>query len=195
MQILLDDTPCDLSALTVGEALDAASAIAVDRGRLIVTVDVDGTAWTADDLASTKRAAPARVVRLTTAEPRKVICRAFAEAADALTDADRLQRQAAELLQSGKQAVSMDILSEAVSIWMSVRETVVKGASLGRISLDDAETGGAVSRLNERLKSVRDALQARDPVGLADELLYQFPAVVEEWRGILARLQRIAERQ
>ncbi len=195
MQILLDDAPCDLSAETVGEALAAASALAGDRGRLIVTVDVDGTRWTADDLASPKRSASAGLLRLTTAEPRELVVQAFAEAAEALTDADRLQRQAAELLQSGRQTVSMDTLGEAILIWMSVRETVVKGAGLGGISLDDAETGDAIRRLNDRLTSVRDALEARDPVGLADELLYEFPAVVEEWRGILANLQRSAETQ
>jgi len=32
-----------------------------------------------------------------------------------------------------------------------------------------------------------------DVIALADTLLYEFPEVVEEWRGILAELQRLLE--
>ena len=35
----------------------------------------------------------------------------------------------------------------------------------------------------------RSALQANDPVGLSDTLLYEMPEVVDEWRRLLEQLR------
>ncbi len=199
MQILIDDLPCDMDANTVGEAIEGAADFARDRGRLIVEVTVDGALWTQADLASTRRhVQTAEIVRFSSAEPIELVRHTFADAVDALTDADELQRQAAELLQSDKGTVAMDKLGEAVSIWLCVQEAIVSGTQLVGLDLETVTIGGkplpeAIRRLTDRLNAVRSGLKEHNAIELADTLLYEFPPIVEEWRRLLTELQeRIA---
>ena len=199
MQILIDDLPCEMDASTVGEAIDGASNLARDRGRLIVDVTVDGAKWTQADLASTRRHdQTAQVVRFSSAEPAELVRHTFADAIDALSEANDLQREAAELLQSDKGTVAMDKLGEAISIWLSVQEAIVNGTQLVGLDLATVTVGGkplpeAIGRLSNRLNAVRSGLRDRNEIELADTLLYDFPPIVEEWRCLLVELQgRIA---
>lgn len=199
MQILIDEVPCNMDAGTVGEAIKSASDLARDRGRLIVDVTVDGSRLTEADLTSSRRHdEAAEIIRFTSADPVEMVTHAFEDAQDALAEADELQREAAELLQSGQHTVAMDKLNEAVAIWLSVQEAIVKGAQVVGLDLDTVNVGGAplqdmIHRLNECLKIVRRGLQDRDEIALADTLLYEFPQVVEQWRGLLRDLRaRIA---
>ena len=115
MQVLLDQNPCDVQATTVGEAVDAAAALARDQGRMIVEISVDGVTWPETHLASPQQlGAAAEVVALTTAEPATLVRQVFSDAAEALADADTLQREAAESLQADEQIVAMDKLNEAM---------------------------------------------------------------------------------
>lgn len=196
MRILLDDIPCDVTATTVSQAIEAAAAVANDKGRLIVEVSVDGSQWSEQRLASPEaQASNADVVCLTSAAPAEMVRETFADAAEALGVADDLQQEAAELLQAGQHRVSMDKLQEAISIWLSVQQAIVKSAQLIGLNLDDVVVNetpltASISRLNERLQVVRSALHENDQIGLADTLLYEFPEVVGEWRDILDDLQQ-----
>lgn len=199
MQILIDDLPCDMAANTVGEAIEGAADLARDRGRLIVDVTVDGARWTEADLASTRRhAQTAQVVRFSSAEPVELVRDTFEGAVDALAEADELQREAAELLQSDKGAVAMDKLGEAISIWLCVQEAIVSGTQLVGLDLETVTIGGkplpeAIRRLTDRLNAVRRGLKEGNEIELADTLLYEFPPIVEEWSRLLTELQeRIA---
>ena len=195
MQILLDDMPCNVEARTVGEAIEGGADLARDRGRLIVDVTVDGSHLSEADLASpAQQTRTAQVVRLVTADPVDLVRQTLNDAREALTEADELQREAAELLQSDEHTVSMDKLTEAISIWLCVQEAVIKGAQLMGLDLDaegsgDQELPDAIRRLRERLDTVHRALQSRDEIGLADTLLYEFPQVIEQWQRVLAELQ------
>ncbi|MHC4080723.1 MAG: hypothetical protein ACYS15_01025 [Planctomycetota bacterium] len=200
MQVLLDDMPCEVNATTVGEALDAASALAEQRGRLIVDVSVDGTRWTESDLSSPDRTdAAAEIVHFTSAAPRELVRQTFADAADALTDADDLQRETAQLLQADRRTVSLDKLNAAISIWLQVQEAIVKGSQLAGLDLDTVALprpiGESINALNQRLEAVHGALARDDVIALADTLLYEFPEVVEEWRRILNELQCLLEKK
>ena len=196
MRVLLDDIPCDVTATTVSQAIEAAAVVANNKGRLIVEVSVDGSQWTEQQLTSPEaQVAIADVVCLTSAEPAEMVGDTFADAAEALADADELQQDAAELLQAGQHRVSMDKLQEAISIWLSVQEAIVKSAQLIGLNLDDVVVNdtpltASISRLNERLQTIRSALRENDLIGLADTLLYEFPEVVQEWREILDDLQQ-----
>ncbi len=199
MQILIDDLPCDMDANTVGEAIEGAADLARERGRLIVDVTVDGARWTQAELASTRRhAQTAQVVWFSSAEPTELVRHTFAAAVDALTEADELQREAAELLQSDKGTVAMDKLGEAISIWLGVQEAIVSGTQLLGLDLETVTIGDkpfpeATRRLINRLDAVRSGLKQSNQIELADTLLYEFPPIVEEWRHLLAELrERIA---
>ena len=195
MQILIDDLPCEVDARTVGEAIEGAAGLARDRGRLIVDVIVDGTRWSEADLASDEQhTKTADVIKFISAEPVELVRHTFADAADALSEAADLQREAAELLQSGEGTVSMDKLGEAVSIWLCVQEAIVSGAQLVELDLDTVEVSGeplpeSIRRLNQHLAALRRGLEERDETALADTLLYEFPPIIEQWRRVFTDLQ------
>ena len=196
MQILLDDQTCEVTASTVGEAIDAGAGLAQARGRLVVEVIVDGTTWNREMLASPDRfTARADEVRLVTADRADLVTETLQQASAELARADGLQRDAAELIQEGRHPESMDKLGDALSIWKSVGEAVVTCAQAMELPLDDVTVQSmpltdSVRRLNEWLCVIRDALSDRDRIGLADTLLYEFPEVVLEWQAVLAELER-----
>ncbi len=189
MQILLDEVPCQLDAATVAEAVLAAAALARSQGRLIVDVSVDGARWT-EELSAPS--APASVVALTSAQPSVLVRETFAQAADALAEADSLQRAAAESLQSDRGLAAMDKLAGAMAIWECVREVIVNGSAVGGLDLgaQGARLDEAVTLLHGKLDALRGALHQGDLVAVADVLLYEFPEVVALWRALLGELQQ-----
>ena len=194
MRVLLDEVECDVAPQSVAEAIAAGAALAQDRGRTIADVFVDGTRWTDDRLAGPESANAAEEVLLVTSDPAELVSQALADAAEALGDADTLQREAAELMQADQHVAAMDRLQPAIAIWQAVQQAVVKGAHLVGLDLDTIEVDGtpmkaAIDRLGERLRMIRSALAANDPVGLSDTLLYEMPEVVAEWRALLAHVQ------
>ena len=81
-----------------------------------------------------------------------------------MSDAADLQQEAAELLQSDQGTVSMDKLGDAMSIWSSVQEAIVKGTQLIGLDLDSVTVGetpitDSIVRLNQRLEVVGTALR------------------------------------
>jgi len=198
MRVLLDEQLCDVIADSVDQAIASVAALAQEQGRIIVEVMVDGRQWGQATPESSESpnglASPAGEVRLTSADPAELMNEVYADAVSALSEADQLQRQAAELLQTGSTIDAMQKLSDAVSIWMSVQRAVSMGAQLqSSLNRSDIEVmseptlAAAVDQLNGKLGEIRSALQRGDTVALADTLLYDLPNVVEQWRQLLKR--------
>ena len=200
MQVLLDSDPCEMKAQTVGEAIAAAATLAQTRGRLIIDVIVDGLRWSEQQLDSAQQNdATAETIEFITAEPKELVLQTFEDAAEALTDADALQKEAAELLQADQSIICMDKLAEALSIWLTVQQAIVKGSQVVELQLDSISVNKipiteSIARLNENLQLLRSALQQDDQVAVADALLYEFPDIINEWRTILEHLQSLVER-
>ena len=96
--------------------------------------------------------------------------------------------------------IALDKLEQAISIWQSVQQAIVQGShlmelDLNEIAVNDTPISVSIQRLGERLRFVRSALEERDQIGLADNLLYEFPEVVDEWRSILTHLERLVKEQ
>ena len=97
-------------------------------------------------------------------------------------------------MQADQHVAAMDRLQQAIAIWQAVQQAVVKGAQLVGLDLDTIEVDGtpmqtAIDRLGERLRMIRSALTANDPVGLSDTLLYEMPEVIVEWRALLTHVR------
>lgn len=195
MQVYVDDQPCEVPAECVGEAIAAAAELVQREGRMIVEVSVDGEKWTERELSSPEHIrAVAGDIHLTTADPADLVCSTFADAAEALEDADILQREAAELIQADDGRRAMEKLCDALAIWSAVQDAVQKGAALLDVSLEDmkiCETTAqeCVERLAERLKDMKRAVESDDPINLSDTLMYELPDVVQQWRAMLRELQ------
>lgn len=201
MQILLDENVCDVAADTVEEAIAVCADLVEAQGRMIVDVQVDGARWSEEELASTEnQSTTAQVVELTSADPAQLVLQTFQDAAEALTDADELQQEAAQLLQSDQRTICMDKMGEALSIWLSVQQAIVKGSQVIGLQLDEVTVDGtpivtSIVQLNEQLRLLRTALEQDDQIALADALLYVFPDIVREWQGILEHLQTLVDQE
>lgn len=195
MQVYLDERRCEVCAESVGEAIAAAAEIVHKDGRMIVEVSVDGEQWTERELNSPEHVhSLVGDIRLITADPTELVCTTFAEAADALNDADELHREAAELIQADQNRKAMEKLCDALSIWVAVQEAVQKGAALIQVDLDElkiCETTAqqSVERLAVQLQEMKQAVETEDPVHLSDTLMYELPDVVQQWRAMLRELQ------
>ena len=195
MRVLLDNELCEINADSVTTAVTQAAAVAQKCGRLIVEVVVDGRTWNSDDLEASP-AAPilAQEIRLTTADPVELVCQTLDDAGAALMDAERLQTEAAEQIQSGRTASGMTALNQAFGIWSSVQQAVMMGCELANVDLDQFRIDSSnpeesarviIHKLNNKLREVRDALANHDTVALSDALLYELPAAVRRWRELI----------
>ncbi|MDE0889975.1 MAG: hypothetical protein OSA40_11000 [Phycisphaerales bacterium] len=194
MRILLDEKPCDIQASSIGEAIAAAADAAERAGRLVVEVRVDGAMFSEDDLqASTRLAEMAEEVQMLTTTLEELLRDTFLQAAEALAEADTVQRVAAEALQQGKTAEGMQSLMSALETWAGIKDAVVQGLSLAEISLDevvfeDVRLPDAITKLQDRLEKLKDAMVSKDISATCDCLLYDLPEATRDWRVILAGL-------
>ena len=196
MRVLLDDQPCSTSATTIGEAVAAAADAAEKAGRLVIEVLVDGSSLSEDDLQEDGRLAnSADEVQLLTTTMNELLRDTFVHAAEALGDADTVQKEAAEFIQSGRQNEGMQNLLAALETWGGIRDAVVKGLGLADISPEDVTIEGiglpdAIGRLQIRLGGLKEAMVAEDVSATCDCLLYNLPESTTEWRTILSGLAK-----
>ncbi len=195
MRVLLDDQPCESEAGSIGEAIAEVASIAEREGRVVVEVIVDGNLWGEEQLKSAETVAGvADELHLKSVDLKDLVCQTLGDASTALTEADTLQRAAAELVQADDHPQAMGKFGEALGIWLAVHEAVMKSADALQIDLAAVNVGqGSVrncaDRFNEQLRALRDTLEGGDPVGLADALAYDLPQAVGEWREALDAMQ------
>ncbi|MBC02531.1 MAG: hypothetical protein CMJ34_04395 [Phycisphaerae bacterium] len=194
MRVLVDDQPCSTTATTIGEAVAAAADAAEKAGRLVIEVLVDGTSLSEEDLQETTRlAGSAEEVRLMTTTMNDLLRDTFVHAAEALSDAAEVQKEAAGFIQSGRQSEGMQSLLASLETWGGIRDAVVKGLALAGISPEEVVIEGiglpdAIGRLQVRLGGLKEAMAANDVSATCDCLLYDLPESTSEWRTILSGL-------
>ncbi len=196
MRVLLDNDPCPISPANIGEALLAASDIAEGQGRLVVEILVDGRPLTDDDLQEEEcLSASAEEVQLKTTTATLLLSETFANAAQAIQDANTVHEQAADLIRSGKSLEGMHALSTALSIWGEIHEAVVKGLALAGEDPDTLKVGEvrltqASSSLQEILADLKSGIALQDNSSICDCLLYEFPPVSSQWIALLEGLSK-----
>ncbi|MDI9403636.1 MAG: hypothetical protein QM516_07165 [Limnohabitans sp.] len=194
MRIYLDDLETSLRATSVGGALQSAASVVEQAGRMIVEVSVDGVAWNEEDLATASYAErSAGEIRLVTAHPAELLRDTCMHAADAVLNADDMQRNAATLLQSNRTKEGLDALLQSLAVWGSVQTAVSRGLALGVLSRESlaaqsVDIEGAIQALDRQLRTVRDAMSNGDQTALADTLLYEFPQVAKQFATMLVSL-------
>ena len=196
MQVTLDQQPCVVAGASVWDAIAEASAIAQSKGRLIVEVIVDGAPLSDADVAELQGAAlGARTVELTSAHAGALVAEVFAEVDESLALAEKLQTEAAETLQTGAQVEAMAKLAEAINIWQSAQRALTLGMEAMESAGGEADrsaTHDPVLKLRMQLDSICESLRQRDMVAIADALLYELPACVQQWRALLQSLRQLA---
>lgn len=199
MRIVLDDRETGMLANTIGEAVATAATLAERNGRQVVDVYVDGEEWTETELSSPDRLrATAEEVRVTSVRPAELVRETFVHAASALLEAEQMQRSAAKLMRADQSKDGLDVLMQALNVWVNIHKATVQGIQFAKIdprtlSTPDGTFEEAAADLNGRLVALRDAMKAGDTVAVCDCLLYDFPATTKRWASMLAELARRAD--
>lgn len=199
MRILLDQAETPLAADTVGEALRQAAALAGERGRMIVEVEVDGIRWSEEDLATQATAQrSAGELKLLTAHPGELLSETFNQSADAIAEIEEFQREAAKHLQAGRTKEGLHQLLESLAVWGAVQTGLSRGLNLGVLShpvlqARGIDVDGPVQALESKLRELRQAIVAQDFTTLSDCLMYEFPAVAQQVAALLRSLAREAD--
>jgi hypothetical protein len=194
MRIYLDDCETKLDAKDVAEGLAVAARVVEGNGRMIVEVQVDGIGWSEEDLANADfTARSAGELRLSTAHPATLLRDTMMHAADAVLNAEEIQRNAARLMQSDRFGEGLQSLLEALAVWGSVQTAVSRGLSLGIVPRDalvrrGVDLDGAIAALDSRLRTLRDAMVAQDRTAISDCLMYEFPETSRRFAAMLAAL-------
>ena len=196
MKVLLDETPCEIDAANIGEAVAAVVGIAEQSGRLVVEVLVDGNALSEDDLQeSTRLESKADEIQVLTTTMETLLHETFIEAVAALEGTAKSQTDAARLLQSGDASGGMNELVNALETWTGIRDAVVKGLELAEldprgIDVDGIPLTKAISDLQGCLETLKNTMIADDLAATCDCLLYDLPPVNDAWSTVLAGLAR-----
>ena len=198
MRILLDESETTLAASTVGDALRQAAALADERGRMIVEIEVDGIRWSEEDLSTpetTQRGAGE--LKLLTAHPAELLCETFDQSAYAVAEIEEIQREAAKHFQGGRTKDGLNQLLESLALWGAVQTGLARGLNIGVLSQPVLEArgidvDGPVKVLESKLRELREAIIAQDFTALSDCLMYEFPAVAQSVAALLRSLAREA---
>ena len=199
MRILLDESETTLAANTVGDALRQAAALAGERGRMIVEIEVDGIRWSEDDLSTPETAQRgAGELKLLTAHPAELLCETFDQSANAVAEIEEIQREAAKHFQGGRTKDGLNQLLESLALWGAVQTGLARGLNIGVLSQPVLEArgidvDGPVKVLESKLRELREAIIAQDFTALSDCLMYEFPAVAQRVAALLRSLAREAD--
>lgn len=195
MKVFLDDTPVASTDCSLGGALGAAIAAARERGRVVVEARADGAVVPDDHLTNPPAVAPyAAELRLVSAEPRSLVRTTLGDAADFLSRAVELQREAAGLLQVGKSREAVALLPEIFGIWDAARRAIIDGCGLLSLSVDEALRRAGAAGLNNELaaclEEVKRSLGAADWTSLADALAYDLVERAGAWQAAMRGFER-----
>ena len=200
MPIYLDDQPVQLSGVDLASVLDSAADHLRASWRIVVEVTLDGEPLVDEQLESRRHDAVADgELRLYSANPRD-LSRTTLEAVLGRLDAvAQRQREAADLISSDQQNEAMTALTQAIEGWQQSQQVVIQTASLTATDLSTLDIDGAsaqevIEQVITMLQVVRDTIEARDMIGLADTLAYEGPALIKQWQKLVtALIERIDE--
>jgi len=182
------------SGLTLRNLLDEMTST-LPTGHLVVSVAVDGQTQGEQELQSAllNPLDAAVQVDLESADRTSVCAAALQDAAAAMDDVGRRETEIADLLNTGQVAEAVRQIGELVQTWQACRDVVVQcsgllGQDLTQVEFDGRRVDAFFDELVGQLRQVRDALDARDMVLLADLMHYEMPDVCGTWGAMLRSL-------
>jgi hypothetical protein len=194
MPVFLDDQAIELPGPSLGQLLDTARQQLADGGRVVVEVAVAGQKL--DEQQIGERAAEDiadQEVRLFSADPKALAVETLDGVRHRLHDAEKLQQDAADLLQRDQPQEALQNVGRSIEAWLQVQQAVLQSAMLLGINLDQIDVDGQpahelTSRALEQLHDVKGFLQNDDTVALADALQYEWPETAAQWSRLIDAL-------
>lgn len=199
MDLFIDDKATDPD-FTEGRSLDEALRYVqtdiCSGDRFVVRITCDGQEILADDMDDVLRKPADSFERLELFTNTKggLVAEAMKEAHASLEQTDRACREAGELLSQGKTAEGIEALGECLAVWQQIHEAVAKSFQLlalktDSITIQDEPLEVVLGKPRDILTQVKEALESRDMILLADLLIYDLTEVTAQWLAIVNRLR------
>jgi hypothetical protein len=183
----------DLGLTTIGHVLSHVHTC----NRLVVNLLIDGEEPDLERMGEVRRVPlNGHTLFIETAEPREMALDVLEEVEQQLDEADRLKGEAVDLLQRNAAVRAMERLSGCFSTWHHAQESLTKTAQLLRIDLSRITIEGQTLQvvLGEfcgQLREVKQAMENRDFVTLADVLTYEMTATSRHWRDAIVAMRGV----
>ena len=202
MTVYLDDEAIEVPPGDLDCALEAAAKKLASSGRLVVEVRLEGQELVGDDLDQ-RRHDPVdqSELRLYSADPRQLALTALQETLIELDTVGQAQSPGCRLTATRPREQAMHEVGAAVNTWIRLQQALSQsiellGISLDQVSIDGVSTVDLIGGLAEQLKQLRGLLEARDVIGIADALAYEWPQSVDQWGQLIqALIDRARESQ
>ena len=195
MAIYLDEQELTLEATSVKDVIQAANAQALAAGRIVVEISLDWQVIPADQLQARQEDVlpDGADVRLVSAHPSELAIDTLNQCSMALDDARKVTQDAAELLQQDKTVQATEEIAKSITIWQQVQAVVSQTTQLTKIDLNTRKLDGEpindiIGQHVTHLTDLRDLLQSKDTLGLADVLTYEWPGVLDRWQQLIGQM-------
>lgn len=196
MSVTVDHQPLpaeEMGLKTIGQVL----AHLQKERRLVVHVLLDGEEPDLNRL-SQLRAAPllGHTLFIETTEPKKMAHDVLQQVESHLAEADRLTRDAVQLLNENQNIKAMEKLQGCFSTWAHAQESVLKVSQLLRIDLNKIQVEGQpftqlIGEFARQLQLIRTSLENRDFVSLVDALVYEVSESSAHWRSAIRSIRSV----
>ena len=203
MEVFVDDNLLDAAFVgddTVEDVLRHVQLNLCPDGRMVTGIRCDGEEVNSDAIPNTLRKPASAFERIEVFVDTKgaLVADAMSQAAVSLRQTEAACEQVAGLLTEGKTAEGIKALSACVGAWQQIHEAVAKSIQMleldiERIMINDHPLIDVIKKPKDVLVQIRDALQAKDHVLLADVLQYELEEVLRQWQTIVARIREEAE--
>lgn len=203
MQVFVDDNQVEEALVgsgTIEDALRRVQSHLSKPDRLVIGVRCDGRDVPPDAMAATMQQPTSSVERLEvfTGTRGALVTDAMAQASTCLAETEEACRRSAELFTEGETVEAAETLGECLRVWQQIHEAVGKSIEMLQLDPEQATVNEqslieVISKPKEILLQIKEALQDRDHVLLADLLQYEFPEVTSQWHAVVASLQQQAE--
>jgi hypothetical protein len=120
------------------------------------------------------------------------------EVENQLDEADRLKKDAVDLLTANQSTKAMEKLSGCFSTWQHAQQSIQKTArllriDLSRIIISEIPFSTIIDGFSDQLRSIKSSLENRDFVTLCDTLTYETTQTSNQWRAALQQMRSIIE--
>jgi len=167
------------------------------QNRLVTQVLIDGREPDLQHVPQLrKRALLGHTVFIETTAPRDIALDVLDQIDQQMDQADIARVAVIDHLTAGEPNKALQKLSGCFTTWQSAQEAIEKIAQLLRVDLnmirvDDITLTEALQAFAGQLRSIKEALDARDYVLLNDTLQYEVGQTVRQWRDALGQLREI----
>ena len=199
LEILIDDEVVErlhAKSSTVEEAVCSIQSSFASEDRMVIGLRVNGRNVDSQMMQDTLAQPLLSLERLEimTGTRAELVTEAMDQASNCLEETERACQVAAELLTQGDTAEAAKSLGECFRVWQQIHDAVAKSIEMLRLSPDemvirDMPLVEIINKPVATLKQIKEALEARDHVLLADILQYELVEVTQGWHDMVAKLR------